>query len=78
MTVVEDPQRPRSRRCTARLRFVVVKEETRLALRNYDWLIRHCGPQELKLDWDSDTLVQPNRSVAVDNLCKRGFTPATR
>jgi hypothetical protein len=52
-------------------------EETRVALQNYDWLIRNRGLQDVELDWNSDTLVYGDGGADVETLCERGFTPAT-
>ncbi|MEH0821838.1 MULTISPECIES: hypothetical protein [unclassified Micromonospora] len=51
--------------------------ETYLALRNYDWLVRHRGLDDVALAWDSDTLVHGDTGVSIDTLCEPGFTPAT-
>jgi hypothetical protein len=50
-------------------------EETRIALRNYDWLIRN--RREIELAWDSDTLVDHSGGYDLNLLCQEGFTPAT-
>jgi hypothetical protein len=51
-------------------------EETRIALRNYDWLIR-TQPGTACLDWETDTLVYGEGGVLIETLCEPGFTPAT-
>jgi len=57
--------------------FRSVTEETRTALRNYDWLIRNRRPEDVELHWDSDTLVLGDGGVVIDELTRPGFTPAT-
>ncbi|MFD9734261.1 hypothetical protein [Umezawaea sp. NPDC059074] len=52
-------------------------DETRIALQNYDWMIRNRGIDEVELAWDSETLVYGSGGVAIDTLCEPGFTPAT-
>jgi hypothetical protein len=50
-------------------------EETRIALMNYDWLIRN--RRDVELAWDSDTLVYGDGGCMIDELLRPGFTPAT-
>ena len=52
-------------------------EETRIAVRNYDWMVRNRGLDDVELAWDSDTLVYGDGGVVIDELCQEGFTPAT-
>ncbi|WP_170210189.1 hypothetical protein [Saccharopolyspora antimicrobica] len=52
-------------------------EKTRIALKNYDWMIRNRGPKDVTLDWDSDTLIYGDGGVDVSELLQQGFTPAT-
>jgi hypothetical protein len=54
-----------------------VTEETIIALRNYDWLIRNRGLDDVTLDWDFGTLVHGDGGTIIDTLIERGFTPAT-
>ncbi|MGV9776594.1 hypothetical protein [Streptosporangium sp. NPDC003464] len=49
-------------------------EETRIALKNYDNLIRSRGLDDVQLHWDSDTLVYGNGGVVIDTLLDPGFT----
>ncbi|HEY3479701.1 MAG TPA: hypothetical protein VGL02_12460 [Streptomyces sp.] len=52
-------------------------EETRIALRNYDFLVRSKGLDDVEIDWDSDTIVVGDGGVLIDVLLEPGFTPAT-
>lgn len=52
-------------------------EETRIALKNYDWLIRNRGLDDVELAWDVDTIVYGDGGAVIDTLCEAGFTPAT-
>jgi hypothetical protein len=52
-------------------------EETRIALRNYDWLVRNRGLEGVELAWDSGTLVYGDGGADIDALCQEGFSPAT-
>ncbi|WP_214110684.1 hypothetical protein [Acrocarpospora catenulata] len=52
-------------------------EETRIALLNYDCLIRERGLDDVVLALDSDTLAFGNGGVVIDELCRPGFTSAT-
>ena len=52
-------------------------EETRIALANYDWLVRRRGLDDVTLHWDSDTLVYGDGGAHIDVLCEPGFTPET-
>lgn len=52
-------------------------EETRIALQNYDWMIRNRGLDGVNLDWDSDTIVYGDGGTTIDSLCEPGFTTAT-
>ena len=51
-------------------------DETKIALRNYDWLIR-TQPETTSLDWASGTLIYGDGGAVMDTLCEKGFTPAT-
>lgn len=65
---------------TATVRLVTVAcmtEETRMALLNYDWMVRNRGLDEVALDWASDTLVYGDGGATFETLCEPGFTPAT-
>ncbi|MEU4661050.1 hypothetical protein AB0F83_04785 [Micromonospora chalcea] len=52
-------------------------EETRIALLNYDWLVRNRGLDDVALDWDTDTVVYGDGGATFGSLCDPGFTPAT-
>lgn len=52
--------------------------ETEIALRNYDYLVRSKGLEDVSLAWDSDTLVWGDGGSEIDVLTQPGFTPATR
>jgi hypothetical protein len=54
-----------------------MSEETRIALKNYDHLIRYRGLDDVGLHWDSNTLVYGDGGADIDVLCEAGFTPAT-
>lgn len=56
---------------------VGMTEETRIALRNYDFLVRSKGLDDVEIDWDSDTIVVGDGGVLIDVLLEPGFTPAT-
>jgi hypothetical protein len=49
--------------------------ETRIALQNYDWLMRN--RRDVSLCWDSDTLTVGDGGVDMDELTRPDFTPAT-
>ncbi|WP_035955404.1 hypothetical protein [Parafrankia sp. EUN1f] len=53
----------------------VIGDETRVALRNYEWLVRN--RPDVELCWDSDTLMYGDGGVAIESLLEPGFTPAT-
>ncbi|WP_392891848.1 hypothetical protein [Streptomyces sp. LN699] len=53
-------------------------EETIIALRNYDYIVRNKGLDDVQLDWDSDTLVSGDGGYDISYLTEPGFTPATR
>ncbi|MGB8943530.1 MAG: hypothetical protein WCD21_25365 [Streptomyces sp.] len=53
-------------------------EETITALRNYDYLVRNYGLDDVELAWDSDTVVRGEGGYDMALLTERGFTPATR
>lgn len=52
-------------------------EETRIALMNYDRMIRSRGLDDVELHWPSGTLAYGDGGVVVDELCRPGFTDAT-
>ncbi|MEU3147672.1 MULTISPECIES: hypothetical protein [unclassified Streptomyces] len=52
-------------------------EEAETALKNYDWMVRHRGPEHVELDWGSRTLVWGGGGSDLEDLCRPGFTPAT-
>ncbi|OHV29065.1 hypothetical protein BBK14_34190 [Parafrankia soli] len=54
-----------------------MSEETRIALRNYDWMVRNRGLDDVELHWDSDTLVYGSGGVEIGTLLEPGFTPGT-
>ncbi|WP_018683366.1 hypothetical protein [Actinokineospora enzanensis] len=49
-------------------------DETRIALKNYDNLIRSRGLDDVELHWDSDTVVYGDGGVDIDVLLDPGFT----
>jgi hypothetical protein len=51
--------------------------ETRTALKNYDWMVRNRGLDDVDLAWDSDTVVYGDGGTVIQMLCEPGFTPAT-
>ena len=51
--------------------------ETMTALRNYDWLVRSRGLDDVHLDWDMDTLVYGDGGALIQELTRPGFTRAT-
>jgi len=53
-------------------------EETITALRNYDYLVRTYGLDDVALAWDSDTVVRGEGGFEINQLTERGLTPATR
>lgn len=53
-------------------------EETIIALKNYDWLVRNKGLDEVELHWDSDSLISGEGGYEISLLTDPGFTPATR
>ena len=55
-----------------------VLEETEIALKNYDWMIRSRGLEDVLLHWDSGTIVYGDGGAVLDTLLEPGFTPATR
>ncbi len=54
----------------------LMDEATKIALKNYAWMIRN--RDDVSLDWDTDTVVYGDGGGAIDLLCEPGFTPATR
>lgn len=53
-------------------------EETRIALRNYDNLIRTRGLDDVELHWESGTLVYGDGGADIDTLLDPGFTGLQR
>ena len=54
-----------------------MNRETEIALKNYDWLIRRDGLDEIGLHWESGTLILRNGGANIESLCEEGSTPAT-
>jgi hypothetical protein len=54
-----------------------VKSETTTALRNYDWLVRDCGLDDVTLDWETETLAYGQGGVLIEELTRPGFTAVT-
>lgn len=55
-----------------------MQEETRIALMNYDWLVRNRG-DVVQLLWDQDTIIDSESGGAdINLLIEPGYTPATR
>jgi len=52
-------------------------KETVIALRNYDWMVRDRGLDNVALAWDSETLVYGDGGTGIEALCEPGLTPAT-
>jgi hypothetical protein len=53
-------------------------EETRIALKNYDALIRSSGLDDVYLDWDSETVVYGAGGATFESsILMPGFTGAT-
>lgn len=52
-------------------------DETIIALKNYDWLVRNRGLGEVELDWASDSLVMGDGGYEIALLTDPGFTPGT-
>jgi hypothetical protein len=55
-----------------------VNEVTKIALKNFDWLVRDKGLDDVGLDWESGTLVYGDGGADLETLCEPGFTPATK
>ncbi|WP_406529761.1 hypothetical protein [Streptomyces sp. I8-5] len=53
-------------------------EETITALRNYDYMVRTYGLDDVQLAWESDTVVRGDGGFDIGLLAERGLTPATR
>jgi hypothetical protein len=51
--------------------------ETVTALKNFDWLVRDRGPDEVALAWDTGSLAFGDSAVLIEELTRPGFTPAT-
>lgn len=55
-----------------------MSDETRVALKNYEYLIREHGWENVSLVWDTDSVVYGDNGYAdIDMLTEPGFTPAT-
>lgn len=54
-----------------------MQKETEIALKNYDWLVRNKGLDDVTLAWDSKTLVYGDGGATMETLLEPGFTPAT-
>jgi hypothetical protein len=52
-----------------------VTEETTIALRNYDWLIRN--HRDVSIDWETGTPIYGDGGAVLGELGVPGFTPAT-
>jgi hypothetical protein len=50
-------------------------DETRVALLNYDWLLKNRS--DVELHWDSGMLIWGDGGVDINEVCQPGFTPAT-
>lgn len=57
---------------------LMMSEETIIALKNYDYLVRSKGLDDVALAWESDTLVWGDGGSDIETLTEPGFTPATR
>jgi len=55
----------------------VMTEETRIALMNYDRLIRSQGLDDVSIDWVTDIVALGNGGFTIEELCRPGFTDAT-
>ncbi len=53
-------------------------EETRIALKNYDNLIRTRGLDDVELHWESDTLVYGDGGADISLLLDPSFTGLQR
>ena len=52
--------------------------QTEIALRNYDWLVRHRDLDDVGLEWEVGTLVYGDGGATFEaSLLQAGFTPAT-
>jgi hypothetical protein len=51
--------------------------ETIIALRNYDWLVRNRGLDDVTLEWDTGTLAYGDGGALIGDLARPGFIPAT-
>lgn len=54
-----------------------MEKETEIALKNYDFLVRSKGLDEVALHWESSTLVWGDGGSEIAILLDPGFTPAT-
>lgn len=52
-------------------------EKTKIALANYDYIIRTHGLDNVGLEWNTGTLLYGEGGGDIDSLCEAGFTPAT-
>ncbi|WP_174235699.1 hypothetical protein [Cryobacterium shii] len=56
-----------------------MEEETRIALKNYDFVLRSKGVDDVLIDWETETLVYGDGGASFESsLLMPGFTPATR
>jgi len=52
--------------------------ETRIALKNYDYVLRAKGLSDVSIDWESETFIYGDGGASFEgSLLKPGFTPAT-
>lgn len=54
-----------------------VQKETEIALKNYDWLVRNRGLDDVTLHFESHTIAYGDGGAGIDELLRPGFTPAT-
>lgn len=52
-----------------------MQDETKIAIMNYDWLMRN--RDGVAIEWNTGTLLYGDGGGTIENLCERGFTPAT-
>lgn len=56
---------------------MAMSDETRTALKNYDWMVRNRGLDDVELHWESDTFIYGDGGAVIDVITEPGFTPAT-
>jgi len=61
----------------ATLLAMAMSDETRTALKNYDWMVRNRGLDDVELHWESDTFIYGDGGAVIDVITEPGFTPAT-